>query len=97
MLITSSIRFFTSFSSVTLQRTKVASPPAVRISATVPSPPAVSMSATTTFRPSAANAWAVARPMPAAAPVTTATWPENVMLIVMPSEEKNAGSCVPAV
>ncbi|MNI69552.1 hypothetical protein D3C73_1253070 [compost metagenome] len=58
----------------------------MRISATVPSPPAVSMSATTTFRPSAANAWAVARPMPAAAPVTTATWPENVMLIVLSSK-----------
>jgi hypothetical protein len=39
----------------------------LRISATVPSPPAVSRSATTTFKPSAANAWAVARPIPAAA------------------------------
>ena len=49
------------------------------------SAPCTSMSAAKTVAPSRANIRAVARPMPAAAPVTTATWPENVMLIVMSS------------
>ncbi|MNN07197.1 hypothetical protein D3C81_1200170 [compost metagenome] len=71
----------TSASRVTSQATNSAWPPASLINATVPSPPTGSRSATTTLRPSRANARAVARPIPAAPPVTSATWPEKVILI----------------
>ncbi len=61
--------------SVTSVRTNIAVPPASWIMPTVSLPPASSMSATTTDAPSAANASAVARPIPEPAPVTTATFP----------------------
>ena len=54
---------------------KEARPSAPAMARTVSSPPARSMSATATVAPSAANATAVARPMPDDAPVTSATFP----------------------
>src|SRR4051812_15396753 len=42
-------------------------------------PPSASMSAATTDAPSAASARAYASPIPCAAPVTTATFPSNLM------------------
>src|SRR3546814_611479 len=78
---------WTSASRVTSQRTAIAWPPAARMLSAPSRMPASSMSASTTLRPCSANACAVARPIPAAAPVTRATCPENVMLmIVLPDE-----------
>ena len=81
-LIVCTINCSTSASSVTSQDTDIAFPPAALISSAVASPLATSRSAATTFKPSAAKAKAVARPIPAPAPVTTATCPENLMLII---------------
>src|SRR5690606_35898813 len=52
-----------------------ASPPSARISATTASTRSCFRSSTATFAPSPANTCAVARPMPLAAPVTSATLP----------------------
>src|SRR2546423_947540 len=56
----------------TSQWTNVAAPPARRMSATALSPAPLSRSAINTSAPSSANFSAIARPIPCAAPVTTA-------------------------
>jgi hypothetical protein len=58
-------------------RRKNASPPASRMVAATRSPPASSTSAIPTLAPSAASARALARPIPKAPPVTTATFPST--------------------
>src|SRR5690606_3374763 len=63
--------------SATLHWQKTASPPCSRMAATVAAPLPVSISASISRAPSAAKAWAVALPMPAAAPVVSTTLPEN--------------------
>ena len=57
--------------------TKMASPPASRTSAAVRSPFSTSTSAATTRAPRSPNSRHVARPIPCAAPVTSATLPTN--------------------
>src|SRR5262245_7503218 len=64
-------------SSATSARTQIARPPAASTSRTVSSPPAASTSATVTAAPSRAKPSAVARPMPAPPPVTSATLPSR--------------------
>src|SRR5262249_60878478 len=58
---------------VTSAPTGSASPPASRIAATVARAPPSFRSTTATRAPSAASAWAIAWPIPLAAPVTIAT------------------------
>src|SRR2546425_940263 len=70
----------TSDSLVTSVFTKVASPPAFLISATVSLPSFSRRPDTTTFAPSRAKAIAVARPMPLVAPVTRATLLSKVFI-----------------
>src|SRR5262245_30210255 len=65
----------TSASEATSMRAKRAEPPAASISATAARPPPSSMSQTSTRAPSRARRLAVARPMPDAAPVTSADFP----------------------
>src|SRR5581483_11666408 len=62
---------------LTSARTKLACPPAASTIETVSWPPSASTSATTTLAPSRLNTSADARPMPLAAPVTTATFPSK--------------------
>src|SRR5215218_8548948 len=69
----------TEAASVTSQPTKEALPPAASMSAAVWRPPASLMSPITTVAPSRAKRRAVARPMPVAAPVMTASLPDNCM------------------
>src|SRR5262245_59662845 len=57
----------------------VASPPAERIAPATVSALSAWRSATTTRAPAAARRWAIASPIPCAAPVTTATWPSSSM------------------
>src|SRR5918996_5561811 len=64
--------------------TKRASPPACLIRSTVSSPPSTTTSATTTLAPSRAKARAEARPMPELPPVTSATFPLSMSVIVDP-------------
>src|SRR4051794_12415317 len=68
---------FTSSAPVTLHRTASARPPCSSIRRAVSWLPCSDTSAATTLAPSRANASAAARPMPLAAPVTNATFPEN--------------------
>src|SRR5436190_4526289 len=72
-----SARRFTSASRITSMRTAIAVAPLARIEASAASSGAASISASTTFMPSWANRAARARPMPLAAPVTTAILPAN--------------------
>src|SRR5690606_40364971 len=72
--------------SATLHWQKTASPPCSRMAATVASPLPVSISARISRAPSAAKAWAVALPMPAAAPVISTTLPENAEPMVCSPE-----------
>lgn len=54
-----------------------------------------SMSARTTRIPSTANRFAIARPMPLAAPVTTATLPLKSCLSVLPGRPALVLDCLP--
>jgi meso-butanediol dehydrogenase/(S,S)-butanediol dehydrogenase/diacetyl reductase len=72
----------TSSGTLTSVRTNPACPPVDSTSATVSRPPSSSMSATTTAAPSRAKICAAARPMPIAAPVTTATFPSRAPMPV---------------
>ncbi len=63
--------------SATSTRNGEAEPPPDRISLATASAPSAARSATTTAAPSAANNDAEARPIPLAAPVTTATLPSS--------------------
>src|SRR3954466_13604855 len=65
----------TSSARVTLQRTASDLPPASSINRAVSRLPSSPTSATTTLAPARANASAAARPIPLAAPVTSATFP----------------------
>src|SRR3954470_13475781 len=76
------MRAETSPSMVTSARRKCASPPSLRIAATVRSPSSSLMSATTTPAPSRANSWDVTAPMPVAAPVMIAFLPSSCMLFL---------------
>src|SRR5215475_444637 len=67
----------TSGSRVTSVRAKRALPPAAAIFCTVSRPPASSRSQTSTRAPSLAKSSAVARPIPDAAPVTSALFPST--------------------
>jgi hypothetical protein len=69
------IMFCTSADLVTSTRTELASPPLALIEAAISSARAPSISPITTLAPRRAKATAVARPMPAAPPVTTTTFP----------------------
>ena len=66
--------------SVTSTLQPAAVPPAAVISSTTAATPAAVRSSTATLAPSSANRWAVARPMPIAAPVITATRPATERL-----------------
>src|SRR5262244_223509 len=66
--------------------TKQASPPAAWIISTVSSPSALRRAAITTLAPFRANAKAVALPIPELPPVTKATLPSNVCVIVAPPQ-----------
>src|SRR4051794_12769206 len=59
-----------------------ARPPASRISCATAAAPGSVTSVTATNAPSSANTWAVARPIPLAAPVTSATLPATDRLLV---------------
>ncbi len=90
------------FSSVVATRFSMSASSAISVRTNKPLPPACSMSAidsapslsrrpaTTTFAPCAANAMAVARPMPAVPPVTMMTLPECVSIKVVNQERANA-------
>src|ERR1700722_19315484 len=67
----------TSLDTDTSVRRNEAIPPSSTIRAMAASPPSTSMSASSTRAPCEANAAAVARPIPWAAPVTMATLPSN--------------------
>jgi hypothetical protein len=61
------------------------SPPALAIRSAVSCPGSAAMSETATLAPASAKAIALARPIPPAPPVTTATFPvKPVSLIVTP-------------
>jgi hypothetical protein len=76
-LTAAAIRLSTSAESETSARTAVACPPASAMAATVPAAALASMSPTTAVAPSVASRVAMARPIPAPAPVTTATIPSK--------------------
>ena len=65
---------------VTSAAKKLAVPPAARMPRTTSSPACARRPLTTTFAPSSANSSAVARPMPAVDPVTTAAFPFNLSM-----------------
>src|SRR5215471_5951667 len=71
------IKALTFAASVTSARTKIASPAFSLMRATVSLPPSSFKSETTTLAPSSANLSAAARPIPAPAPVTRATFPDT--------------------
>src|SRR3954462_6244179 len=78
----------TSSASVTSARTNSPS-----ISSASAVPPSLSTSATTTRAPSAANRRALARPMPLAAPVMTATFPSSLPATALPLTPVASLSC----
>src|SRR5262249_3311397 len=73
--------FFTSASLAISARMNAASPPSFLISATTCAPSFSRLPERTTFAPPRAKATAVALPMPEVPPVTSATLPENVLLL----------------
>ena len=78
--------------SVTSARTASARPPPASIGPATASSAARSRAASTTAAPAAANAWAVAAPMPRLAPATSATFPcmsSLVLIATLPS-----GACL---
>ena len=74
---TTATRAATSAALATSARAKAASPPFCFMSATVSFPPSLFTSDTKTLAPSSANFRAVARPIPAPEPVTSATYPDT--------------------
>ena len=80
----------TSARSVTSVSRAEAVPPLASISLATVWAPASSMSPSTTVAPAPASTWAVARPMPLAPPVSTATRPDRSKARVVPASTANA-------
>src|SRR6266545_5755493 len=74
----------TSAASATLARIATARPPVATILAVVSSAASARRSTTATAAPSSANSSAAARPMPEPAPVTSATRPSNLPVMIRP-------------
>src|ERR1700742_4218238 len=88
----------TAAGSATSQRTKLASPPAAAMPATVSSPDWPLTSLTTTWAPRAAKAREVARPIPEPAPVTSAILPAKSFMLSLPiADARMSGGGLPAL
>ena len=66
-------------------RDEPASPPPPAISSAVSCPASAAMSETATLAPASAKATAIARPIPPAPPVTSATFPVKFSSLIRPS------------